>query len=78
MDRDLKKIHPSITDKRVMEATEREMTSLDNPGFCIACGEEADGVEPDARKYECDYCGDHTVYGASELLISGMYNETKE
>jgi predicted RNA-binding Zn-ribbon protein involved in translation (DUF1610 family) len=46
------------------------MTTLDNPGFCIACGEEADNVEPDARNYECDYCGEHQVYGAEELLIS--------
>lgn len=51
--------HPSITDERIIEAIERSMTTLDNPGFCIACGEEADNVEPDARNYECDYCGEH-------------------
>jgi hypothetical protein len=63
-----------VTAARVTEAVEREMTSLDNPGFCLACGEEADGVEPDARKYECEYCGAHAVYGASEVLIGGMYH----
>jgi hypothetical protein len=63
------KWHPSITADRVCEAVEREMTSLDNPGFCIACGEEADGCEPDARNYECEYCGAHKVFGASELLM---------
>lgn len=26
-------------------------------GFCIACGDEASGVEPDARKYKCEGCG---------------------
>jgi len=38
-------------------------------GFCIACGAEAYGVEPDARKYECDECGENKVYGAMELLL---------
>jgi hypothetical protein len=48
---------------------DRQMTTLDNPGFCIACGEEADGCEPDARGYECEYCGERRVYGAAELLL---------
>ena len=63
------KIHPDITQDRVMEACNRSMTTLDNPGFCIACGEEADGCEPDARGYECEACGENKVYGAEELLI---------
>ena len=62
-------IHPSVTLERVQEAVEREMSSLDNPGFCIACGEDAEGVEPDAREYECENCGEHQVYGAQELLL---------
>jgi hypothetical protein len=41
----------------------------DNTGFCLACGAEAYGVEPDARKYECEDCGAHKVYGAEELLL---------
>lgn len=68
-------IHKSITCERVMDAVEREMTSLDNPGFCLSCGEEAEGVEPDARYYECESCGIQAVFGASEMLIGGMYNE---
>lgn len=63
------RMHPSITADRVVEAVEREMTTLDNPGFCIACGEEADGCEPDARCYECEFCGERKVYGAQELLF---------
>ena len=42
-------IHESITADRIMEAVERHQTTLDNPGFCIRCGEDAEGVEPDAR-----------------------------
>jgi len=64
------KIHESVTLDRVMDAVERYHTSLDNPGFCVECGEEADGVEPDARRYECESCGLPGVYGAEDLLFS--------
>ena len=63
------KIHPSITLDRVTEVVESGMTSLENPGFCLACGADADGCEPDARGYECDECGAHKVYGAEEVLM---------
>lgn len=63
------KRHASVTLKRVMEAVERHNTTLDNPGFCLACGEEAEGVEPDARRYVCESCGEPRVYGADELLV---------
>lgn len=63
------KMHKSITADRIIEAVERHMTTLDNPGFCIACGEDAEGVEPDARGYECEHCGEPRVYGAEELLL---------
>jgi hypothetical protein len=63
------KLHHSVTLERVTNAVERALSSLDNPGFCIACGEEQDGCEPDARRYECDTCGAKAVYGAEELLL---------
>ena len=63
------KTHKSITLKRLEEAVQRNLTTLDNPGFCIKCGEEADGCEPDARKYECESCGEPAVYGAEDLLL---------
>ena len=62
-------IHKSVTLRRVERAVARSYTSLDNPGFCIACGAEAEGVEPDARKCECEVCGAKKVYGAEELLM---------
>jgi hypothetical protein len=62
-------IHESITADRIMEAVERHQTTLDNPGFCIRCGEDAEGVEPDARCYTCESCGEDGVYGAEELLM---------
>jgi hypothetical protein len=64
------KLHPSLTPDRIMEACERGMTTLDNPGFCIACGEEAEGCEPDARQYRCESCGERKVYGAEWLMMS--------
>ena len=45
------------------------MTTLDDPGFCICCGADADGVEPDARRCPCEACGNHAVCGAEELLL---------
>ena len=63
------KIHKSVTIDRVMALVQDAMTSLENPGVCMACGESADGCEPDARKYECDMCGERQVYGAEECLL---------
>lgn len=63
------KVHPSITAERIMDAVERRNTTLDNPGICIACGTDAEGVEPDARRYKCEACGERAVYGAEELLL---------
>jgi hypothetical protein len=60
----------SITADRVIEAVERELTTLDNPGFCLHCGAEAEGCEPDAQQYRCESCGETAVYGAAEILIA--------
>ena len=43
-------------------------------GFCLACGEFVDGVEPDAERYDCPHCGAAgKVYGAENLLARGLY-----
>lgn len=63
------KIHPRITADRILDAVERQQTSLDNPGFCNACGEEQEGCEPDARNYTCEHCGAKQVFGAEEFLF---------
>ena len=63
------KVHKSITADRVMEAVENRTFGLENPGFCVECGADADGCEPDARGYECYVCGKMAVYGAEELLF---------
>ena len=63
------KIHHEVTLERVMQAVENRHRTLDNPGFCVACGASADDCEPDAREYECSACGKRKVYGAEELLM---------
>ena len=55
-----------VTFEQVMNAVE----SGDYIGICIKCGYEQEGVEPDACKYECEDCGNRTVFGAEELLLS--------
>lgn len=51
----------------------RDLTfGLDNPGFCLDCGEECTGVEPDARRYRCGSCGLSGVFGLEELLMMGL------
>jgi hypothetical protein len=63
------KVHPSVTVASIMAATQRYRSSTDNPGICLGCGLECEGVEPDARKYPCESCGEPYVYGAEELAM---------
>lgn len=65
------KLHKSLTVKRVVEAAEEEMfgPAITNPGFCLACGEEQEGCEPDAEKYECENCEKREVYGAATVAM---------
>ena len=48
------------------------MSMPDNEGFCVACGETQDGVEPDGRKYTCEHCGQPKVYGRDEIVLMGL------
>lgn len=51
-----------------------EIMEADNAtGFCLACGEFVDGVEPDAQGYTCPHCHALKVYGAEELFNRGLY-----
>jgi hypothetical protein len=57
-------MHKSITIERVMQLVKDD----DCVGICKSCGEENYTVEPDARNYECEVCGENQVFGAEELL----------
>lgn len=60
--------HSDVTETAIMEACGRRLISLDNLGFCLACGIETGGVEPDACGYECEACGEDQVFGCDELM----------
>ena len=59
------KINESVDIDRIVSACDED----DCAGFCIGCGADAYGVEPDARNYVCESCGQPAVYGAEELLF---------
>ena len=61
----MKRINPN----RILAAVEASMFGTEDDGFCLACGAQAYGVEPDARRYECEECGERKVYGAEECLL---------
>ena len=43
-------------------------------GYCTTCKEVTNhgGVEPDAEGYECECCGEMTVMGLGNALITGL------
>lgn len=59
-----------------MTTDEFHATHNEDGGFCLACGEPAYGIEPDARRYECESCGERQVYGVDELLVMGWIDIT--
>lgn len=63
------KLPAGLTTKKIEAAARRNQRTLDDVGFCLGCGAEAHGVEPDARGYECEACGEPRVYGAEELVL---------
>lgn len=44
----------------------------DYAGLCLACGDEAYGVEPDAQRSPCECCGKNAVFGPHEFLVRGF------
>jgi hypothetical protein len=62
-------LHPSITAERVCGAVEASHVSLEDPGFCLTCGCEQGGCEPDMERGICESCGEPTVYGAEQIMI---------
>ena len=57
---------PVISRARVMRAIE----SGESVGFCLTCGHDQLGCEPDAAGYRCESCGQAEVYGAENVLLS--------
>ena len=59
------KLHESITQDRIADLIDRAETTLDSPGLCAACGADAEDVEPDATKTNCECCGKPADCGAA-------------
>ena len=47
-------------------------------GICVSCLNRQGPVEPDARDYRCDSCGENQVFGIEELLIAGKLEIIEE
>ncbi len=41
----------------------------DSTGFCVECGAEVGGTEPDREKMRCEACGLYGVFGAENVLF---------
>lgn len=63
-------IDKTITRARVEDAVREQQSGCGHPGFCLACGADADGCEPDAEGYECEVCGAAAVCGAELIYLS--------
>lgn len=61
--------HPSITYDRICDAAQESLYGTEGPGFCLDCGADAYGCEPDAKNYKCEECGAMSVYGAELVLV---------
>ena len=66
--------------KRIYLSAEKiEANLADFNGYCIACGELADGIDPNTRAYECEFCKRFKVYGMEELHVAGfILNDPEE
>ena len=58
-----------------MTAEEFQLHSNNSDGICSACKEISYGsIEPDARNYPCEVCGEEAVVGMEDALIEGLIN----
>ena len=65
-----KTMNPANMQSFTMEQIEEGIEAM--VGFCVSCGAERECCEPDAREYECEECGQNSVYGAEELVVMGL------
>lgn len=63
-------VHADVTFERLEDAILNE----NETGFCIHCGAETDGVEPDAERYACHECSANKVYGAEQLILLELFH----
>ena len=62
--------HIAVTLDQVMQAVEAD----EYLGFCVTCGTEHMNVEPDAREYPCEECGESFD---CDRIVTVNYTPTK-
>jgi len=68
-------IHSSITEQRVLQLAEDNNLLCMNMGICLACGEERESCEPDARNYDCHSCEENQVQGWMTIIERRLWND---
>lgn len=66
---DMKEVSRNITVEMVEDALESSVFDTDYISYCILCGAEHQGFEPDTRGAICDHCNDEAVYSVEELVL---------
>ena len=56
--------------KPTLKTLLRIATDGDYVGWCIACWKKHYQIEPDARRYTCEKCGQRSVYGIEEIILA--------
>jgi len=59
--------------ERLYDEFGTDLSGIDecDAGICYNCGTiQEDGVEPDAREYFCDACGEYEVHGIEDAVIT--------
>jgi hypothetical protein len=62
-------IHSSLSFDRVFSAAQDSMFGMGTTGFCLACGSDQEGCEPDMKNGKCEACEERKIMGAEDLLI---------
>jgi len=60
---------PKLNRQSILRRAMAMMRGDRDEGICLACGATAHGVEPDARQYVCEACGQPKVYGGEEIVM---------
>jgi hypothetical protein len=58
----------NVSGERIADACVRRRLGLASPGFCLSCGVEVAGVQPEAVRLKCEACGSDTMFGCEGLL----------
>lgn len=67
------KAHNGATQfKPVMTAEFQRLAMDGTTGFCLACGHDQEGCEPDTKKDVCESCEAPKVYGLEQLIIMNL------